>query len=226
MTIAMSTDGEAPALAGLLREALEVLLPDDLDTVDGARSGGTARMARAGRADGRATADAARGAQRDLRAKASREATSAQGEPPAADSEPRTYDQTSHRTRFRVARRRRARRSRSAHAQGGRSSGRCRPGAVRRARRPGDARAGALGAARLRRQARRSAAGPAGVHPLADDPRRPRRQESRAPQRRRPVRVRSWRRRGAGARRCGHFVRGRAGRELGDRGRAHSPASR
>ena len=27
----MSTDGEAPALAGLLREALEVLLPEDLD---------------------------------------------------------------------------------------------------------------------------------------------------------------------------------------------------
>jgi uroporphyrin-III C-methyltransferase / precorrin-2 dehydrogenase / sirohydrochlorin ferrochelatase len=31
VTIAMSTDGEAPALAGLLREALEVLLPDDLE---------------------------------------------------------------------------------------------------------------------------------------------------------------------------------------------------
>ena len=31
VTIAMSTDGEAPALAGLMREALEVLLPDDLD---------------------------------------------------------------------------------------------------------------------------------------------------------------------------------------------------
>jgi siroheme synthase-like protein len=31
VTIAMSTDGEAPALAGLLREALEVLLPEDLD---------------------------------------------------------------------------------------------------------------------------------------------------------------------------------------------------
>ena len=30
-TIAMSTDGEAPALAGLMREALEVLLPDDLE---------------------------------------------------------------------------------------------------------------------------------------------------------------------------------------------------
>ena len=32
VTIAMSTDGEAPALAGLMREALEVLLPEDLDT--------------------------------------------------------------------------------------------------------------------------------------------------------------------------------------------------
>ena len=32
MTIAISTDGEAPALAGLVREALEQLLPDDLDS--------------------------------------------------------------------------------------------------------------------------------------------------------------------------------------------------
>ncbi|HEY7497853.1 MAG TPA: bifunctional precorrin-2 dehydrogenase/sirohydrochlorin ferrochelatase [Vicinamibacterales bacterium] len=31
VTIALSTDGEAPALAGLMREALETLLPDDLD---------------------------------------------------------------------------------------------------------------------------------------------------------------------------------------------------
>jgi uroporphyrin-III C-methyltransferase / precorrin-2 dehydrogenase / sirohydrochlorin ferrochelatase len=31
VTIAMSTDGEAPALAGLVREALELLLPDDLE---------------------------------------------------------------------------------------------------------------------------------------------------------------------------------------------------
>ena len=31
VTIALSTDGEAPALAGLLREALEAVLPDDLD---------------------------------------------------------------------------------------------------------------------------------------------------------------------------------------------------
>jgi len=31
VTIALSTDGEAPALAGLMREALEQLLPDDID---------------------------------------------------------------------------------------------------------------------------------------------------------------------------------------------------
>jgi uroporphyrin-III C-methyltransferase/precorrin-2 dehydrogenase/sirohydrochlorin ferrochelatase len=31
VTMALSTDGEAPALAGLMREALEQLLPDDLD---------------------------------------------------------------------------------------------------------------------------------------------------------------------------------------------------
>ena len=31
VTVALSTDGEAPAIAGLLREALEQVLPDDLD---------------------------------------------------------------------------------------------------------------------------------------------------------------------------------------------------
>ena len=31
VTIALSTDGEAPALAGLMREALEVMLPEELD---------------------------------------------------------------------------------------------------------------------------------------------------------------------------------------------------
>ena len=31
VTMAISTDGEAPALAGLVREALEALLPEDLD---------------------------------------------------------------------------------------------------------------------------------------------------------------------------------------------------
>ena len=32
VTIALSTDGEAPALVGLMREALEAVLPDDLET--------------------------------------------------------------------------------------------------------------------------------------------------------------------------------------------------
>src|SRR5262245_58743199 len=32
VTIAISTDGRAPALAGLLREGLEAVLPDDLET--------------------------------------------------------------------------------------------------------------------------------------------------------------------------------------------------
>jgi uroporphyrin-III C-methyltransferase/precorrin-2 dehydrogenase/sirohydrochlorin ferrochelatase len=31
VTLAVSTDGHAPALAGLLREGLEAVLPDDLD---------------------------------------------------------------------------------------------------------------------------------------------------------------------------------------------------
>ena len=31
MTIAISTEGDAPALAGLVREALETLLPEELD---------------------------------------------------------------------------------------------------------------------------------------------------------------------------------------------------
>jgi uroporphyrin-III C-methyltransferase/precorrin-2 dehydrogenase/sirohydrochlorin ferrochelatase len=32
VTVAVSTDGRAPALAGLLREALQALLPDDLES--------------------------------------------------------------------------------------------------------------------------------------------------------------------------------------------------
>ena len=39
VTIAISTDGAAPALAGLMREALEAVLPDDLGRwVDCART--------------------------------------------------------------------------------------------------------------------------------------------------------------------------------------------
>ncbi|HET9754646.1 MAG TPA: bifunctional precorrin-2 dehydrogenase/sirohydrochlorin ferrochelatase [Myxococcales bacterium] len=36
VTVAISTDGRAPALAGLLREALEAVLPEDLDAWVGA----------------------------------------------------------------------------------------------------------------------------------------------------------------------------------------------
>ena len=53
VTLAISTSGQAPALAGLLREGLEALLPDDLDTwVDEA-----ARQRAAWRADGTAMVD-------------------------------------------------------------------------------------------------------------------------------------------------------------------------
>jgi uroporphyrin-III C-methyltransferase/precorrin-2 dehydrogenase/sirohydrochlorin ferrochelatase len=43
VTVAVSTDGHAPALAGLIREGLEAVLPDDLD-----RWMTTARRARRG----------------------------------------------------------------------------------------------------------------------------------------------------------------------------------
>ena len=99
--MALSTDGEAPALAGLLREALE------------AAPAGRPRawMARARRRGARWLAQGVpmaerrplllAGAQRDVRAKASRssEPRAAKNDPTqhdaAADSEPRTHDQTS-----------------------------------------------------------------------------------------------------------------------------------
>ena len=37
VTVAFSTDGRAPALAGLMREALDAWLPQDLARVDGGR---------------------------------------------------------------------------------------------------------------------------------------------------------------------------------------------
>lgn len=46
VTIAVATDGQAPALAGLLREGLEALLPDDLERwLDTARAQRTAWLA-------------------------------------------------------------------------------------------------------------------------------------------------------------------------------------
>ena len=67
VTMAISTDGEAPALAGLMREALEALLPEDLDRWMDVRARGPARLAGARRADGRAPAAAARRAECALR---------------------------------------------------------------------------------------------------------------------------------------------------------------
>ena len=59
VTMAISTDGEAPALAGLIREALEALLPDDLDRwMECARESRQHWLAQG--ADGRAPAPAAR----------------------------------------------------------------------------------------------------------------------------------------------------------------------
>ena len=46
VTVAISTDGEAPALAGLMREALEALLPDDLDRWMAVRARVAAAVAR------------------------------------------------------------------------------------------------------------------------------------------------------------------------------------
>ncbi len=52
ITMAMSTDGEAPALVGLMREALEQLLPDDLGHVDGDGARGATWVAGPPCADG------------------------------------------------------------------------------------------------------------------------------------------------------------------------------
>ena len=70
VTIAMSTDGEAPALAGLMREALEVLLPEELDRWMACAQEARRGWLGAGRTDGRAAADAAAGAQRFVRSEA------------------------------------------------------------------------------------------------------------------------------------------------------------
>ena len=48
MTVAVSTDGRAPALAGLLREGLEAVLPDDLEALDRDGRAQRARVARGG----------------------------------------------------------------------------------------------------------------------------------------------------------------------------------
>ena len=59
VTVAVSTDGRAPALAGLLREGLEAVLPDDLEAWTAEAERQRAGMARRRRADGGAAAAAA-----------------------------------------------------------------------------------------------------------------------------------------------------------------------
>ena len=67
VTIAISTEGRAPALAGLLREALEAVIPDEVGAwVEEARASPRAAEGR-GRADGPAPSAAARSAEPPLR---------------------------------------------------------------------------------------------------------------------------------------------------------------
>ena len=56
VTIAVSTEGRAPALAGLLREGLEAALPEDVETWVDVGAAAPTGAARHGRADGRSAA--------------------------------------------------------------------------------------------------------------------------------------------------------------------------
>ena len=60
VTVAISTDGRAPALAGLLREALDAWLPGDLDAWMAAADEARREWKRDRRADGAAASAAAR----------------------------------------------------------------------------------------------------------------------------------------------------------------------
>ena len=68
VTLAISTDGQAPALAGLLREGLEAVLPDELEAWHTTARGRSARLAAARRPDAGAAAAAASGDQSVVRA--------------------------------------------------------------------------------------------------------------------------------------------------------------
>ncbi len=66
VTIGISTEGAAPAIAGLLREALDAMLPEDLGCLDALRGGDAPAVAGTRRADGGAAPRAPRRAQRAL----------------------------------------------------------------------------------------------------------------------------------------------------------------
>ena len=70
ITVAVSTEGRAPALAGLLREALEAAIPDDAEAWLSARGTAAPRAEGAPGADGAAPAAAARGLERVVRGRA------------------------------------------------------------------------------------------------------------------------------------------------------------
>ena len=70
VAIGISTEGSAPALAGLLREAIDAVLPADLDDVESPRARAPAVVARASGPDGGAASRAARGAELAVRSQA------------------------------------------------------------------------------------------------------------------------------------------------------------
>ena len=72
VTIALSTDGEAPALVGLMREALEAGTARRFGHVDGNRARRATAVAGGGHSDGAATAAAAGSTRQTLREAASR----------------------------------------------------------------------------------------------------------------------------------------------------------
>ena len=197
VTIAISTDGRAPALAGLLREALDAWLPADLDDVDG---GGRRGAPRRGSDDGvpmeRAAAHAARDAEPAVRRK---EASS-----PKSNSDSQRSDAE---LELKLALGGRGGRW-SAPVLAIRSCGRfARCGASKKpiwcstTRSSMPTRCGALTrrAVFLRRQARRPRQRQAGDDQSADDSRGAAGQTRGPAEGRRPVRVRPGRGRGAGA---------------------------
>ena len=197
-TVAISTGGRAPALAGLLREALDALLPRDVaswvDTAEAERDGWKrARVPLATRRPlllEKLNALYARApSPRELRAAAARP---------------------------RLARRRRPRRSGPPHAARRGAARRGGRGALRRARGRGRAAPRAARPLLPRREAGRPPERLAARDRAAPRRRRAAGQARRPAEVRRSVRVRSRRRGGPGARRGGRAVRDRAGRLLRD----------
>ena len=146
VTIAISTSGEAPALAGVLREGIDALLPADLDRWTACARDLRTDLESGRRADGRPPATLDRRAEGAVSMKSSPGFISLVGAGPGRSGTPDP------------------RRARPPAAGG--------PRALRRARQPRHGRAGAAGPPLLRRQARRAAEHAAGDDPRADDSRR------------------------------------------------------